>query len=101
MPGIVSYEAVCANHLRVFAKELGGGLNPDCRLGNLEGNPMHEDMVDACGLLRPAFLFNVVLDGNNRYYKRWQATGSRRSAKEPGIVKRRVWFLSDGKRILP
>ena len=33
--------------------------------------------------------------------KRWQATGSRRSAKEPGIVKRRVWFLSDGKRILP
>ena len=36
MPGIVSYEAVCANHLRVFAKELGGGLNPDCRLGNLE-----------------------------------------------------------------
>lgn len=69
MPGIASYEAVSANHLQVFAKELGKGLNPDCRLGNLAGNPMHEDMVDACGLLRPAFLFNVVLDGNNRYYK--------------------------------
>lgn len=69
MPGIASYEAVSANHLQVFAKELGAGLNPYCRLGNIEGNPMHEDMMDACSLLKPAFLFNVILDGNNEYFK--------------------------------
>lgn len=83
MPGIASYEAVSANHLQVFGKKLGSGLNPNCRLGNLSHNPMHEDMMDACQLVKPAFLFNVVLDGNNNYYK--AVAGDYKAAFEKGV----------------
>lgn len=69
IPGIASYEGVSKNHLQVFAKEFGAGLNPDCRLGNVDGNPMHQDMVFAGELVKPDFLFNVILDTEGEYYK--------------------------------
>lgn len=69
LPGLAAYDSISRNHLQAFHKEVGKGLNPYCRLGNLENNPMHEDMMDACALIKPAFMFNIVLDGENRYYK--------------------------------
>lgn len=69
LPGIAGYESVAANHSRVFGKNVGSGLHPACRMGNLERNPMHEDMIDACAMIKPDFLFNVILDSNGNYYK--------------------------------
>lgn len=69
LPGISGYDSVAENHSRVFAKTVGDGLNPFCRMGNLENNPMHEDMLDACEMIKPDFLFNVILDSKGNYYK--------------------------------
>lgn len=69
LPGVAAYESVAANHLQVFSPEFGGGLRPECRIRRLEGNPMHQDMCDACDICQPAFLFNVILDSHGNYYK--------------------------------
>lgn len=69
LPGLASYSSISANHLQVFADEVGTGLNPNCYLGNIEGNPMHEDMMEALEIIKPSFIFNVILDGNNEYYQ--------------------------------
>ncbi|MEA4988605.1 MAG: nickel-dependent lactate racemase [Anaerovorax sp.] len=69
LPGIAGYDSVAANHSRVFGQNVGSGLNPACRMGNLEENPMHEDMIDACTMIKPDFLFNVILDSKGNYYK--------------------------------
>ncbi len=69
LPGISSYASVAENHSRVFAKTVGEGMNPFCRMGNLKNNPMHEDMLDACEMIKTDFLFNVILDSKGNYYK--------------------------------
>lgn len=69
MPGIASYEGVAGNHLQVFEKRPGHGLHPGCRMGNLRGNPMHEDMMYAAELAAPDYLLNVVLDQDGQPYK--------------------------------
>ncbi len=82
LPGIAGYESVAANHMQVFSPEIGGGLRPDCRIRKLEGNPMHEDMCDACERCKPDFLFNVILDSHGDYYK--AVAGDWREAFEQG-----------------
>jgi len=64
LPGISSHEAISKNHLQVFCSERGYGLNPKCKLGSIEGNNMHLDMLDACEKINIDFAFNVVLDVN-------------------------------------
>jgi nickel-dependent lactate racemase len=60
IPGIASYETCVANHLlTIDPKEKG--RHPGARTGMLQGNPMHEDMIEACGQLPPAFLLNTIL----------------------------------------
>lgn len=58
LPGIASRRAIQANHRLTIHPQ--GGVHPAARLGNLTGNPVHEDMVEATALARPAFLVNVV-----------------------------------------
>lgn len=64
LPGISSHEAISKNHLQVFCSERDSGLNPKCKLGNIEDNTMHLDMLDACEKINIDFAFNVVLDVN-------------------------------------
>ena len=45
----------------VMAGEVGKGQRPECRNGNVAGNPAHEDAVAAAEMVRPSFLFNVVM----------------------------------------
>jgi nickel-dependent lactate racemase len=54
LPGIASYETIQQNHRLLF--EPGAGT------GRLQGNPVHEDMLEAAGMLRPDFLINLVLN---------------------------------------
>ena len=66
LPGISSYETVMANHALSLSATIGAGTHPNVRSGNVEGNPLHEDMLQAASFVRPTFIFNVITgsDGN-------------------------------------
>lgn len=61
LPGSSHIDAAWANHKMTLTAD--GDMNPQCHSGLMEGNPVHEDMVEAVGLLDKTFLINVVLDG--------------------------------------
>lgn len=52
-PGVAGAEFIRFNHSLI--------LDPRCRIGVLEGNPVHEDLLEACRLFSPDFLLNVIL----------------------------------------
>jgi nickel-dependent lactate racemase len=54
VPGVAGAETVTFNHKLIF--------DPRCKCGNLEDNPAHEDLLEACQLFGPDFLLNVVLN---------------------------------------
>jgi nickel-dependent lactate racemase len=55
LPGIAAYRTIEANHKQA--------LSPKARSLALEGNPVHEDMMDALPLIKaPIFSFMTVLD---------------------------------------
>jgi nickel-dependent lactate racemase len=60
LPGVAGYETVCSNHSHT--------LLPGTHLMSLEGNPVHEDMMDAIALLgdRAIFSIMVVIDSDHR-----------------------------------
>ncbi|QGU95543.1 nickel-dependent lactate racemase [Clostridium bovifaecis] len=66
LPGISSYETIMANHALTLSPILGEGTNPLVRCGNTKGNPVHEDMVEACRMINPTFMFNVIIDGDGK-----------------------------------
>jgi nickel-dependent lactate racemase len=53
VPGVAGAETTTFNHQLI--------LDPNCRPGILEGNPAHEDLLEACRIFEPDFLLNVVL----------------------------------------
>jgi nickel-dependent lactate racemase len=52
LPGISGAETIQNNHALL--------LDPKARTGNLDGNPVHEDMVEAAKLARVDFVINIV-----------------------------------------
>ena len=62
LPGIASYKTIEQNHK--FA------LSPDARSLKLEGNPCHEDMIDALKTIENKQIFSImtVLDRKHRLY---------------------------------
>ena len=61
VPGACNAETARANHRLTLSDD--GAINPMCRSGVLEGNPVHEDMVEGMSFLNNIFLINVILDG--------------------------------------
>jgi nickel-dependent lactate racemase len=53
VPGVAGFETTTFNHRMIF--------HPGSRPGLLDGNPAHEDLLEACSLANPDFLLNVVL----------------------------------------
>jgi len=53
VPGVAGLKTITFNHRMIF--------NPDCRAGKLDGNPAHEDLLEACRIGDPDFIVNVVL----------------------------------------
>jgi len=53
VPGVAGFRTTTFNHRMIF--------DPNCRSGKLEGNPAHEDLLEACRMVDPDFLVNVVL----------------------------------------
>jgi len=52
LPGISGAETIQHNHAML--------LDPKARTGNLDGNPVHEDMVEAAKLAKADFVLNIV-----------------------------------------
>ena len=57
LPGIAAKTTVLANHCAEFIR------SPFARTGNLDGNPIHEDMIYAAKKAKLAFIVNVVING--------------------------------------
>ncbi|MDQ0203363.1 nickel-dependent lactate racemase [Pectinatus haikarae] len=60
LPGIASYKTIMANHCGEFI------ASEKARTGNLENNPIHEDMIYAARAANLRFIVNVVLDEDKK-----------------------------------
>lgn len=54
LPGIAGHKTIQQNHAML--------LHPKAHTGNLEGNPVHEDMMEAAELAKADFMLNVVMN---------------------------------------
>ena len=79
LPGISGLDTIRHNHAfsldpRVFRS------NPRIGNGRLEGNPLHEDMCEAAGMIRNLFMINLVMNADmelayifaGHYMKSWE-----------------------------
>jgi nickel-dependent lactate racemase len=82
LPGIASRKACMASHFAVLNPGDGSGKNPLAVTGNLDGNPVHQAMVEGCALAQPKFILNTVLDADKRIIATF--AGDWREAHESG-----------------
>ncbi|MBS7621748.1 DUF2088 domain-containing protein, partial [Candidatus Bathyarchaeota archaeon] len=54
LPGVAGEETIKANHAML--------LHPNAKTGVLDGNPVHEDMVEAARMAKVDFILNVVVN---------------------------------------
>ncbi len=64
VPGIAGLPTVLANHSLALGE---GGVHEFARPGILEGNPVHEDMLDIATRLKPRFLVNFALNETGEF----------------------------------
>ena len=62
LPAICSRQTIMANHRHSLHPSLET-MSPDARQGVLEGNPVHEDMMEALDIVKPAFAINLLFNG--------------------------------------
>jgi nickel-dependent lactate racemase len=61
-PGVAGRETIRINHPRMF--DLEKGFNEGCRLGNCEGNPVIEDMIEITTIMKariPIFCVDTIV----------------------------------------
>ncbi len=87
LPGVAAYESVVQNHSHA--------LDPASHLMALDGNPVHEDMLEALGLMgdRPAFGIMTVVDHAHRV--RAASAGDIRGSFDAAVVSARAMFSVD------
>lgn len=69
LPGVAAQQSIYFNHLLVLDQN-GSGRNPNVRVARLEGNPVHDDMMEGAKLVqKPLFVFNTILDRRRRIEK--------------------------------
>lgn len=66
LPGVASRKSCMASHFAVLNPGEGAGKNPRAVTGNLDGNPVHQAMDDACAMVQPSFILNTVLGPGKR-----------------------------------
>ena len=64
LPGISSFKTISANHSLSLNDGLGSGTRECVCSGNIIGNPVHDDMLQGAAMVKPAFMFNVVMGPN-------------------------------------
>jgi nickel-dependent lactate racemase len=61
-PGVAGRETIRINHPRMF--DLEKGFHDECRLGNCEGNPVIEDMIEITSIMKkriPIFCVDTIV----------------------------------------
>jgi len=61
VPGVAGEETIKKNHAML--------LDSNARVGVLEGNPVHEDMIEAARLAKVDFVLNIVLNSRGEMVK--------------------------------
>ncbi len=61
MPGVSTREAIQANHCKM--------VDPRCHAGNLDDNPLRQDLEQAAQIVGVDFIVNVVLDEHKQIVK--------------------------------
>ncbi|PVX26260.1 MAG: transcriptional regulator [Candidatus Bathyarchaeum sp.] len=61
LPAVSSAETIQQNHALL--------VHPKARTGVLDGNPVHEDMMEAAKLAKVDFILNIVTNSNNELVK--------------------------------
>lgn len=82
LPGIASRQACMASHFAVLNPGPGSGKNRYAVTGNLDGNPVHQAMTEACAMAAPDFILNTVLAPDKRIMAAF--AGHWREAHEAG-----------------
>jgi len=82
LPGIASRQACMASHFAVLNTGQGSGKNQHAVTGNLDNNPVHKAMNEACALAAPDFILNTVLAPDKRIIAAF--AGHWREAHEAG-----------------
>ena len=59
LPGVSAFDTIQTNHKLCLTSD-------KAKTGVLEGNPVHEDMLEAAKMLGPDMIFNVVMDDSGR-----------------------------------
>lgn len=62
MPGCSDRTSILANHRLSLVDKHPARLHPSCRPGNIDGNPVHEDMVETASALDRVFTVNFFSD---------------------------------------
>jgi nickel-dependent lactate racemase len=62
LPGVSGLETIQRNHRLVLSGTGEDPRHPNARSGRLEGNPVHEEMLEAAALFRPTFVLNTALN---------------------------------------
>jgi nickel-dependent lactate racemase len=66
LPGVASRKSCMASHFAILNPGAGSGRNLRATTGVLEGNPVHQAMVEACAMVGPDFILNTVLSPDKR-----------------------------------
>jgi lactate racemase len=59
LPGISSIESIQKNHLMTMDEQ--GRQRPEVASGNIKDNPIHLDMLEVASIVKPDFMFNVIM----------------------------------------
>jgi nickel-dependent lactate racemase len=66
LPGVASRASCMASHFAVLNPEPASGKNPAATTGQLDGNPVHRAMTEACAMVGPDLILNTVLSPDKR-----------------------------------
>ncbi|MFH1226359.1 MAG: nickel-dependent lactate racemase [Planctomycetota bacterium] len=69
LPGIAGYESINQNHSLVLNRPPGKGKNLNASLGQLAGNPVNDDMVEAICMFKVDFAVNLVVNHHEEIIK--------------------------------
>jgi lactate racemase len=72
IPGLASLETISANHSLIWENQhdISGGRHPLAKSGSLDGNPIHEDLMEAVGMAlgdKPNYSIVTVLSENKHF----------------------------------
>ncbi len=91
-PGVAGGEEIQTNHALVLGRNSAGGCfrHPGCEPGNLQGNPVAEEIARAADARPPDMTLCLVEGRGGR--TAWAAAGPWRPAFDAAVERTRSWF---------